>query len=222
MAGDAVLRWARALTLAAVMLAGGLTGHVATGGLAPAASVLLPVLVITAAAIAPLLGVPASTRRVSALLLTGQGLLHVVLQMLGGSTADTAGHPTLIPAAAGGAFAEHLGAHGAAPAPAGGWMPLLSGAHLGMLAAHVVAALVVGVWLAAGERAAWTLVAVATLPVVDAWITLRELARTDVVAWSVVPGPIALPRWRQERAVLHPIWAGRGVSRRGPPRLSAA
>ena len=37
-------------------------------------------------------------------------------------------------------------------------LEFLSGAHLGMLVAHVGAALVVVLWLAAGERALWRLV----------------------------------------------------------------
>jgi hypothetical protein len=220
MEGNSVLRWVRALTLASVMLAGGLTGHLAAGGVAPASSALLPVFVLLTAAIAPLLGEPASTPRVIALLAAGQGLLHVVLQLLGGTAIEIAGHSMLMPAGPGDAVTAHLLAHGSTTTT-GGWMALLGGPHLGMLLAHAAAASVVGLWLAAGERAAWTVVAVAALPVVDAWIRLRELARADAVAWAV-PRQVALPRWSHEVAVRPSTWAGRGVSRRGPPRLRAA
>jgi hypothetical protein len=218
MEGNGVLRWVRALTLASVMLAGGLTGHLAAGGHAPASSLLLPVFVLLTAAIAPLLGAPASTPRVIALLGAGQGLLHVVLQVLGGTETELAGHSMLTPGP-GDAVTAHLLAHGAAPTS--GWLALLNSPHLGMLLAHAAAASVVGLWLAAGERAAWTVVAVAALPVVDAWIRLRELARAAAVAWAV-PRQMALPRWSYEVAVRPSTWAGRGVSRRGPPRLQAA
>jgi hypothetical protein len=218
--GNEVLRWVRALTLASVMLAGGLTGHLAAGGVAPASSVLLPVFVLLTAAIAPLLGAPASTPRVVALLTAGQGLLHVVLQVLGGTAMEITGHSMLKAAGPDDAVTAHLLAHGAATTT-GGWMALLGSPHLSMLLAHAAAASVAGVWLAAGERAAWTVVAVAALPVVDAWIRLRELARAGAVAWAVPRQP-ALPRWSHQVSARPSTWAGRGVSRRGPPRLRAA
>jgi hypothetical protein len=220
MEGNAVLRWVRALTLASVMLASGLAGHLAAGGVAPASSLVLPVFVLLAAAIAPLLDAPASTPRVLVLVTAGQGLLHVVLQVLGGTATEIAGHSMLTPAGPGDAVTAHLLTHGAAT-PTGGSIVLLGGPHLGMLLAHAAAASVVGVWLAAGERAAWTVVAVAALPVVDAWITLRELGGAETVACAVPRQP-ALPRWSHEVAPRPSTWAGRGVSRRGPPRLRAA
>jgi hypothetical protein len=62
---------------------------------------------------------------------------------------------------------------------------------------------------------------VAALPVVDAWITLRELSTTAAVA-LISPRPAALPSWSLESATRSSSWAGQGVSRRGPPRLIAA
>jgi hypothetical protein len=209
MEGNTVLRWVRALTLASVLLGSGVAGHVAAGGFAPTASVLLPLFVLIAAAMVPLLNAPASTRRVTALLVVGQGVLHVLLQVLGGS-APVAADPV----------STHLG-HGVAATPTDPSLLLVSGDHLAMLIAHVAAALVVGLWLAAGERAAWRLVSVAALPVVDAWITLRELSTTAAVA-LISPRPAALPSWSLESATRSSSWAGRGVSRRGPPRLIAA
>jgi hypothetical protein len=209
MEGNTVLRWVRALTLASVLLGSGVAGHVAAGGFAPTASVLLPLFVLIAAAMVPLLKAPASTRRVTALLVVGQGVLHVLLQVLGGSAA-VAADP----------LSTHLG-HGVAATPTDSSLVFVPGDHLAMLLAHVAAALVVGLWLAAGERAAWRLVSVAALPVVDAWITLRELSTTAAVA-LISPRPAALPSWSLESATRSSNWAGRGVSRRGPPRLIAA
>lgn len=218
-----MLRWVRALTLALVMLGCGVAGHVAAGGSAPAASLLVPVFVLLAVAVAPLLGAPPSMGRAAALLIAGQAALHVVLEVLGGSgTVDVVdrsmsmqGHGPAEP------LASHLLRHDMTPASAGSLAAVAPGGHLGMLLVHAAAALVVGLWLAAGERAAWTVVAVAALPVVDAWIRLRELARTDAVGWAA-PRPLALPRWSHEVEVRSSTWAGRGVSRRGPPRLRAA
>jgi hypothetical protein len=222
MEGNTALRWARALTLASVMLGSGLAGHAAAGGSVPAASMLLPVFVLFTAAIAPLLDAPASTRRVTALLLVGQFSVHVLLQVLGGSVAiEASGHSTAMrTGAAGEPVTAHLG-HAVASAPTGSVPALLTSPHLGMLLVHVAAALVVGLWLAAGERAAWTLVALAALPVVDAWVTLRKLSSAAQVA-VVIMRPVPCPGWACEIRLRPAPWTGRGVSRRGPPRLLAA
>jgi len=222
MEGNTALRWVRALMLASVMLGSGVAGHAAAGGSVPATSMLLPAFVLITCAIAPLLNAPASFRRVTALLVAGQVSVHVLLQLLGGSAAiDVSGHSMAMhTGAAGEAGTAHLG-HGVASAPRESFLTLLTGAHLGMLLAHVAAALVVGLWLAAGERAAWTLVSLAALPVVDAWVTLRKLFGTASVA-VVITRPFPRPGWGFETRVRPATWTGRGVSRRGPPRLLAA
>ena len=219
MEGNTVLRWVRALALASVLLGSAVAGHVAAGGFAPTATVLLPLFVLVAAALVPLLKAPASTRRVTALLVVGQGVLHVLLQVLGGSAAvEVAGHSIAAPGTvAADPLSTHL-AHGVASTPTDSSLVLVTGDHLAMLLAHVAAALVVGLWLAAGERAAWRLVSVAALPVVDAWITLRELSTTAAVG-LIAPRLAVLPSWGPESATRLSSWAGRGVSRRGPPRL---
>ena len=222
MEGNTALRWIRALTLASVMLGSGIAGHAAAGGSVPATSTVLPVFVLFTAAIAPLLDAPASTRRVTALLLVGQVSVHVLLQLLGGPVAiDVSGHSMARhPGATGELVTAHLG-HSVASAPTGSLMTLLTDPHLGMLLAHAAAAMVVGLWLAEGERAAWTLVSLAALPVVDAWVTLRKLFGTTPVA-VVITRPVPSPGWACETWVRPATWTGRGVSRRGPPRLLAA
>lgn len=222
MEGNSALRWVRALTLASVMLGSGIAGHAAAGGLVPATSTLLPVFVLFTAAIAPLLDAPASTRRVTALLLLGQVSVHVLLQVLGGSVAiDVSGHSTAVhTGAAGEPVTAHLG-HTVSSAPTDSLTTLMTAPHLGMLLAHAAAALVVGLWLAAGERAAWTLVSLAALPVVDAWVTLRKLSAAVQVE-VVVTRPVPCPGWDCQARVRPATWTGRGVSRRGPPRLLAA
>ena len=222
MEGNPVLRWVRALTLASVTLGSGIAGHAAAGGSVSATSMLLPAFVLLTAAIAPLLGVPASTLRVTALLVVGQGSVHILLQLLGGSVAiDGRGHSMAMHTGAGAEpVTAHLD-HGAASASTGSVLTVMTGSHVGMLLAHVAAALVVGLWLAAGERAAWTLVSLAALPVVDAWIALRKLSGAAPVT-VVITRPAPCPCWDCGTWVRQATWTGRGVSRRGPPRLLAA
>ena len=222
MEGNAVLRLIRALTLATGMLGSGVAGHVAAGGSAPATSALLPVFVLLTAAAAPLLDVPASARRVTALVLSGQGLLHVALQVLGGTAVGVAGHSMLVHVdAAGGPASSHHLHPSVASAPWGSALAFLTGTHPGMLLAHAAATLAIGLWLAAGERAAWTLVALTALPVVDAWVTLGKLSSGGAGAFAV-PRAGSLPRAEHQRAARPSLWSGGGVSRRGPPCPSAA
>ncbi len=85
--------------------------------------------------------------------------------------------------------------------------------HLPMFLAHTVAAVLVGLWLAAGERALWAML---------------TLVFTAVVALLVAP--VAVPLVARRRAPLRrrpatlPSLArvARSVVRRGPPALLAA
>jgi hypothetical protein len=70
--------------------------------------------------------------------------------------------------------------HSGAAAPHGFAMPLMSGGHLLMLLGHLAAAAVVGVWLAAGERALWMLLGIAARPMVEAWRTVAAVARGGI------------------------------------------
>ncbi len=211
MAGLAVLRWVRALLLASVMLVAGCSGHAVGGGGAPPVALLGPMLVVTMIAVAPFLDAPASTLRVAALVLVAQGVLHVVLQVVSGGTSS----PVTM-TSSGGDMAP-MATHGSMTS-----MQAASNAHLGMLLAHVAAALVVAAWLAAGERAAWTLVGVSLLLVTTTWCAVRA-------AWWLTPVVLAGPR-RQAvpvrvdgRPVRQSVWDGHGgTSRRGPPRGCAA
>ena len=147
MAGYGVLRWVRALTLASVLLVSGLTGHGAAGGAAPPSALILPLFVIATVAVAPFLEGPVSARRVAALLLGGQGVLHVILQVVAGTTVSSQAGASM-PASNGPAMTHVMVDGAAVPYP----VTVVTGAHLGMLLAHVAAAMAVGVWLAAGER----------------------------------------------------------------------
>jgi hypothetical protein len=212
-AGHGGVRWARALTLASVMLSAGLSGHVAAGGVAPPTALVGPMLVILTLAVAPFLDAVPSTPTVVALVVGAQVALHVVLDLVGSTTvaAPGAGHPGM-----GHAMSEGLA--GGAP----GLMHTFGGAHLGMVAAHAGASLVVALWLAAGERAAWTLVDVGALVAVRAWHVVREARGTASVVLALT-GRWSRAVWATRAPVLRSVWAGRGgLSRRGPPRPCAA
>jgi hypothetical protein len=99
------------------------------------------------------------------------------------------------------------------------WM---SSAHVGMLLAHLVASLVLGLWLAAGERAAWTLVQLAARPVAVAFHILLNAISALVAAgvgWARV---CAAPGWVLELVLRSDACTVDCLSRRGPPRISRA
>ena len=219
MAGQVALRWARALALASVMLCAGYSGHVAAGGVAPPAALVGPMLVVVTMAVAPFLERPASASRVVLLMFAGQGLLHVALELLGGA-APMRGAPVMH-TAPGHQMAAM--APGAASSSASTLSTLcLTGTHLNMLLAHFGAALVVALWLAAGERAAWTLVGVTTLTVADTWSAICDACVVTAahVTWT---RPRALFAWVDRRPARPSVWDGcRALSQRGPPLVSAA
>jgi hypothetical protein len=98
----------------------------------------------------------------------------------------------------------------------------VSNAHVGMLLAHLAAGLFLALWLAAGERAAWTLLRLAARPVVE---TLRILLDTHA-ALAVATGgwtgnPVA-PGWGFELVLRPAVCPLDCLSRRGPPRVGLA
>jgi hypothetical protein len=222
MTSDAVRRWARVLTLSSVLFTSALAGHTAAGGAAPAASALVPLFVLTVVAVAPFAGATIGPAWAVALLLVGQGLLHAALQLLGGTAATTTMCVTDIGAAAVSAPTScHLMTHPGAATAQGSAMSLMGGGHQVMLLAHLVAAVVVGVWLAAGERAFWTVLVRAARPVIDAWRTVTGVARGDVGAVAVRCRRLQLS-WGPRCAVRGSVWAIGVVPRRGPPAPSSA
>ena len=224
MTSDVVLRWVRALTLPSVLFTSGFAGHVAGGGATPAASVLVSLFVLTVVVVAPFARAPIRPAGAVALLVGGQGLLHAALQLLSG-TAVTApivmcGAGTVAMAASSSTTSCHLMTH-SGDASHGLAMPLMSGGHLLMLLGHLAAAVVVGVWLAAGERALWMLLGIAARPMVEAWRTVAAVARGGI-GGVVVSCPGLLPGWGRRCAVCGLVWAVGAVSRRGPPSCCVA
>jgi hypothetical protein len=223
MTSDGGLDWVRALTLPSVLFTSALAGHAAGNGAIPSTSALVPLFVLTVVAVGPFTGAPIRPARAVVLLLVGQGLLHAALQMLGGTTVTattamcgmgTGAAPVPAPASC------HLMMHPGAAMSQGSALSLMGSGHLVMLLAHLAAAVVVGVWLAAGERAFWPVLRLAVRPVVDAWGTVTDAARGGV-GDVVVTCPRLQPGWGLRCAVRGSVWVAGVVSRRGPPSASS-
>jgi hypothetical protein len=230
---DAVL-WGRALVLTGFTFLVGALGHVTTGGLLPGVPALAVLLGVGATLAAVCLSRPASARLLVGLVVAGQALVHGALSLTAGhgsghgsaagaavaTSPAVASAPGSLPTSPGGrvgSLQDHYEASVAAPAATGLTVPdpaaLLE--HLPMFLAHAAAGVVVGLWLAVGERAVWTLLGLA--------------ARTVLAPLVVVLRPVT-PARRPRPAVahLHPLHrtardrVARSVVRRGPPARLAA
>lgn len=224
MAGEASLRWLRASALASVVVLGGLAGHVAAGGVAPSASAVLMMLAATVVLVAPVLGAPATTGRVVAVVVAGQGLVHLALQVFAPSAHHAhSGGSMLMPVATwSGVSSRHASMtdaalHRGSSAHHDAVLPLMDGADLAMLVGHLAAAVAVGLWLAAGERAVWSLLALTGRSVTD---SLRGLLRATALRPALVgtqPRIEPMPGWLAVVLLPASVWDGYAVSRRGPP-----
>ena len=203
------LRWTRAGTVATVATLLAVGAHVQAGGPAPSLPVLAFLVLGLTAASATLLAGPASTLRVVLLTAGGQLVAHHVLTaasapaVAGPATRGTAGMTGMA-----GHHAGHVLEHGAVPGVAP-LSPHLLPADARMMAAHLAAAVVVGLWLAAGERALWTLLT-------HIWRSLRLPVSTA----PSTPVPGSAPAPQLAGTTLARIAAG-SVVRRGPPALLA-
>jgi hypothetical protein len=215
MTSDAVPRRVRALTLPSVLFISALAGHAVAGGVTPAAPVLVFLFVITVAVLVPLVGALISPARIVALLIVGEGLLHIALELLGRSTVMTAMND---PAAMSSPTGCHLMMQPTSAAPYGSGMSLMGDERVIMLLAHIAAAVAVGVWLAAGERVLWDVVRLAARPVIGAWQTVVAVVR-GAVGTMIISDPRPRLCWDLRRTVCGLLWAAGAVSRRGPPAL---
>ncbi|WP_225798810.1 hypothetical protein [Streptomyces sp. NK15101] len=93
--------------------------------------------------------------------------------------------------------------------------PMTSASGAGMLAVHLLAALLCGLWLARGEAAFFTL---ARAALAYAFTPLR-LLRALVPVTAAPRRPVR--RARREALRPHAVVLAHALSRRGPPRLSA-
>src|SRR3954451_17576453 len=155
-----VLRWMRALTLASVLVTTGVAGHAAADGAVPPPLLLAVLFVGATVVLGPVLGSPASPLRVALLVVGGQAILHVCLWVLATNPMGRSGAGMGMPDGSAHFASMPAGmVHGSAATREASLASLawVGSAHLGMLVAHLVAGLFLGLWLAAGERAAWTL-----------------------------------------------------------------
>ena len=227
-----MLRWVRALVVGAVAFVAGVAAHLSAHGNVPAARSLVVLFLLVSAGTACFLGRPASTRRVVVLLMAGQTAVHAGLTALAGHAGDPVVRTatSVVPAPRtverrGSLFDQYAASvpHGAESAqpvlPA--WLQHLAadmtGPHAVMALAHLGAAAVVGLWLAAGERALWTLLTLAASSLTGALAALVALVRSGALA--ATPAPPA-PRRRTVRAEVarpHVRALATVVARRGPP-----
>jgi hypothetical protein len=176
------LRWTRAVLLTAVALGSGVVAHLSAQGLMPGFPAIVVLFCLGTAISASLLGRPASTRRVVLMLIGGQTFVHATLTALSGHRGDpplrrvtaaplpVATAPSPVPGGRHGSYFDvaYAQAHPAAanaqltlPAPVQHLIADFTGPHAAMAVAHLVAAALVGLWLAAGERALWALLGLA-------------------------------------------------------------
>ncbi len=227
---DPVLVWSRAFALAAVTMLTGVVGHLSADGLLPGLPVLTGLSLVVLVLCAALLDRPASRRRIVALLVLGQAGVHLAFSVTAGHVGDrVAPTPKLtaggLPSVDGHRVGSLMDAYDATTGATPGVVPALPigdlvadlSAHAPMMAAHLAAAALVGLWLAAGERALWALVALASRA------ALGPLAVAFAAGRAVVAPPAAvLPITTEPRPPQVPALLARVVVRRGPPALLAA
>lgn len=224
---DAAVLWARAGLLGSVAFFLGVVGHVTADGLLPGPAFLAVLLVLSVTLSAPMLNRPASPVRLVAMLVGGQTLIHLVLSVTAGHAGDRVPAAThrgraldALPVVDGRRVGSLQDAYDGAAHQTGGLAPSLPvghlvndlSAHAMMMAAHLAAAALVGLWLAYGERCLWTLIALTGRRVLAVALTLRPVVApprlSPVDAGRAPSGP-------------HRVWLVRPDSRRGPPLLAS-
>lgn len=224
---DARLRWLRALLVGTIAFLLGVIGHVQADGLLPGPIGLTVLLAFSTLLALPVLGRRVSTVRTVALLVGGQTLIHLCLTVTAGHVGDakvatTAATPTglgSLPTLDGRRVGSLQDAYLGTPNDS--VTPVVPGhligdlqSHAPMMVAHLVAAALVGLWLAHGER---LLVSVVTLT----GHRLMALVRATV---PVAVPVVSLASYDALHAPTGPrsVWLTRPDSRRGPPLLLAA
>lgn len=225
------LVWLRAAVVATLGFVLGVAGHVTADGLLPGPMVLAALLGVGWVVSARLLVRPASTTRLVGLLVGGQFAFHAVLSATAGhrSTGSTAASPLpapppisppplRLPEVDGRRVGSLYDAYQSAlPQSSSGELTLRVphlvsdlAAHAPMMAVHVLAAAVVGWWLASGETALWTLLTLLGHRLVGA-CTLRTPVLPATGPAPVMPASPPAP---------NSLLLTRAHARRGPPVLA--
>lgn len=193
----AQLRWVRAALLAVVSTTTASLAHVGADGLLPGLAELAGLLFALVVGCVALLRTSPSAARVVLLLVAGQSAVHLALTGL-------AGHR---PAAS--AVAHHEHGHAAATEGLSHVTAGLTGPEAPMVLAHLVAAALVGAWLAYGEAAVFAVVGLAASRI----RTALRIAAPLVAVPLLKAVRLELPAGR-----LHSVFAARALGRRGPPQ----
>lgn len=228
------LRLMRAGLLAGATLAVAVVAHASADGNLPSEGGLFWIWLLATLTVAPMLGRPASTRRIVVLLCAGQAAIHLLLTVIAGHGPP----PQRSAEATQFATTSMLGPHAHAPgtpavhshAASGTGASDVFGHLLGeltsldgliMTASHLAGAAVVGLWLATGEKILWhCLREVARLCALQVGAALIFLRRFLTLVVSGLRGlsPVARPAgWSDAppgpmlQRVLSP------APRRGPP-----
>ena len=217
------LLWVRATVVGALAVFLGVAGHTTADGLLPGATALALLGVAAVLSCVPLLARPASTLRLVGLMVGGQAVIHLVLTLGAGHVGDasrsTVGGsgpgPAGLPEVAGrriGSLQEayDVPAHVSSATPA---LPahLVSDvtSHAPMMSLHLLAAVLVGLWLAAGERALWRFLAMTGRRLVlAALLLLPPLAPAATGRAPAAAGPVHAPLF---------LLRSRPLLQRGPP-----
>ena len=213
------MRVTRSLVCGVVTAALASAAHVAGGGVAPGWSAAIVLVVVVAVASSLTLAAPSSRRRVIAFVLAGQVALHLALSAVS----------TPMTRMTGSAMAGMDHGTGSLARVPDGWYAMvlrhavdgLGTAHgLLMLATHVVAAVLVGLWLAGGEQLLLSLLALALAPFAAAGLRLRALLVRAVraVDLDLLASLAALVRWDPSDWSPTSRYDVNSTARRGPPR----
>lgn len=195
----------------------GTVAHVGAGGLMPSPSAVLVVLLVSIGAGHVVLSRRASAVRVVLVLVGTQSFTHAGFSLLAGHQGDE-------PAAHGAGHGTHVTGHTHAEAAAHGpvEMVLASLHHLaeegvGMVLAHLAATAALGLWLAWGERALLTVIALLAAPILTPWRALVAASRAAVANLAHVAARSLSPTSRDRLVPLIDLVVAHTVVRRGPP-----
>ena len=224
---DARLRWLRALLVGSVAFFLGVLGHLTADGLLPGPVGLVFLFTFSTLLALPVLGRRVSSVRTVALLVGGQTFIHLALTLTAGHVGDRRLPASAVEPAGLGSLPvvdgrrvgslqdAYLGSGDLPVTPAlPGHLVADLQAHAPMMAVHLAAAALVGLWLAHGERLLWS---------VAALTGHRLLALVSLVLPVGVPA-VSLASHDAHLAPTGPrsAWLTRPDSRRGPPLLLAA
>lgn len=232
---DPALVAVRGACVGGLALVLGVAGHVSADGLLPGAPVLVLLAAASVVAGLGLLARPATGARMVALLVGGQTAIHVALTITAGHRGDVRGGAgagasgaaalgtPVLPTVEGRRLGSLQDAYAASDPSATHLRPTLPvghlladlSAHAPMMLVHLLAAALVGLWLACGERAL-----VGLLHLLAERVTAGVALLVALLDAPLVVGPAPLRPVALGAPVVRTVpqaWV-RALVRRGPPR----